>query len=253
MPPPLSRVTHLVAHRGNAADHPENTLPAFRSAWDAGVRFAIVDVQLAADEIPVACRDAELARTAGVDVSVFDLGARELAAIDVSEPGRLDSRHRGTRMPLLSDVAALCADRPELTLLLDLQRESVARFGAETMARRVLDAVRPVRAQCVPVSRDLGIVNLARELGFASAGWVLPAYDSRARLKYEALRPDFLLVESAQLPADGSRLWRGPWRWIVLGVNDAAGAEELAARGADFVATGAVAPLSADLLARARA
>lgn len=253
MPPPLSRLTHLVAHRGNAADFPENTLPAFVSAYEIGVRFALVDVQLAADEIPVACRDPSLLRTAGADVSVFDLAARELTTIDVSEPGRFGDRHRGTRMPLLADVAALCAERPELTLLLDLQRESIARFGAKTVVSRVLDAIRPVRSQCVPVSRELGIVSVTRELGVGSAGWVLPACDSRARLKYEALRPDYLLVDAAQLPADGSRLWRGPWRWVVLGVVDAAQAEALAARGADFVGAAAVAPLSADLRARARA
>jgi glycerophosphoryl diester phosphodiesterase len=251
MSPTHLRVTHLVAHRGNAAEFPENTLPALRSAWTLGVRFALVDVQLAADEVPVACRDAGLARTAGVDVSVFDLAARELAAIDVSEPGRLGDRHRGTRLPTLADVAASCADRPELTLLLDLQRESLARFGAETVVSRVLEAVRPVRTQCVLVSRDLGIVRLARE-NAARAGWVLPAYDARARLKYEALRPDFLIVEAVQLPPDGGRLWRGPWRWIVVGVQTAAEAEALAARGADFVAGAAVATLSADLRARVR-
>jgi glycerophosphoryl diester phosphodiesterase len=253
MPPPLSRLTHLVAHRGNAAEYPENTLPAFQSAYDIGVRFALVDVQLASDEVPVACRDSSLLRTAGVDISVFDLAARELAAIDVSEPNRLGDRHRGTRMPLLADVASLCSARPELTLLLDLQRDSIARFGVKTVVSRVLEAVRPFRGQCVPVSRELGVVGVARELGAGSAGWVLPSCDSRARLKYEALRPDFLLVDAAELPADGSRLWRGPWRWVVLGVADAAQAEALAARGADFVGAGAVAPLSADLRARARA
>ena len=245
------RVTHLVAHRGNAADYPENTLPALRSAWRLGVRFALLDVQLAADEVPFACRDGVLARTAGVGVSVFDLGSRELAALDVSEPERFGERHRGTPLPSLADVAALCVEHPEITLLLELRREILARFGTDVVAGRVQEVVRAVRTQCVLVSRDLGAVNLARAGGHR-VGWVLPAYDAHSRLKYEALRPEFLLVDAADLPDDGRRLWRGPWRWVVLGVDGADQAQALAARGADFVATGAVAPLSAELRARAR-
>jgi glycerophosphoryl diester phosphodiesterase len=246
------RVTHLVAHRGNAADYPENTLPALRSACRLGVRFALLDVQLAADEVPFVCRDVGLARTAGVGVSVFDLGSRELAAVDVSEPDRFGERHHGTPLPALADVATLCAEHPEITLLLELRRESLARFGADVVVGRVLDVLRSVKTQCILVSRDLGAANLARERGGHRIGWVLPAYDSHARLKYEALRPEFLLVEAADLPDGDGRLWRGPWRWVVLGVDGADEAQALAARGADFVATAAVAPLSAELRARAR-
>jgi glycerophosphoryl diester phosphodiesterase len=246
------RVTHLVAHRGNAADYPENTLPALRSACRLGVRFALLDVQLAADEIPFVCRDAVLARTAGVGLSVFDLAARELAALDVSEPERFGERHRGTPPPALADVAALCVEHPEITLLLELRRESLARFGADVVVGRVHEVLRAVRTQCILVSRDLGAVNLARERGGHRIGWLLPSYDAHSRLKYEALRPEFLLVEAADLPAGNGRLWRGPWRWVVLGVDGADHAQALAARGADFVATGAVAPLSAELRARAR-
>jgi glycerophosphoryl diester phosphodiesterase len=246
------RVTHLVAHRGNAVDYPENTLPALRSACHLGIRFALLDVQLAADEVPFVCRDAVLARTAGLGVSLFELGAREIASLDVSEPDRFGELHRGTALPALADVAALCLEHPEITLLLELRRESLARFGTDVVVGRVLEVLRPVKTQCIVVSRDLGAVNLARERGGHRVGWVLPSYDSHARLKYEALRPEFLLVEAADLPDDGSRLWRGPWRWVVLGVADADEAQALAARGADFVATAAVAPLSAELRARAR-
>ncbi len=246
------RVTHLVAHRGNAADYPENTLPALRSACRLGVRFALLDVQLAADEVPFVCRDVVLARTAGLGVSLFDLAAREVAAVDVSEPERFGDLHHGTPLPPLAEIAALCVEHPEITVLLELRRESLERFGADVVVGRVQEVLRAVRTQCILVSRDLGAVNLARTRGGHRIGWVLPAYDAHSRLKYEALRPEFLLVEAADLPDDGRRLWRGPWRWVVLGVEGADAAQALAARGADFVATAAVAPLSAELRARAR-
>lgn len=219
MPAVSHRVTHLVAHRGNAAEFPENTLPALRSACELGVRFALLDVQLAADEVPVVSRDVALA---------------------------------GTRLPSLAAVVALLAEHPKLTLLLELGGASLARFGVEVVVGRVHEALKGVRAQCVPVARDLGAVHLARVRGAPRVGWVLPACDGRARLKYEAFAPDFLLIDAARLPRGAVRLWRGPWRWVVLGVADADEAHALARRGADFVATAAVGPLSAALRGRAR-
>jgi glycerophosphoryl diester phosphodiesterase len=247
------RVTHLVAHRGNARECPENTLPALRSAMDLGVRFFLVDVQLAADETPVVFRDVELARIAGVDGTVFDLSARELEHVDVGETQRLGPRHRGTRMPRLEEIRMLLGDHPELTAFVELQRASLERHGTEIVVARVLETLRPVRAQCVLVSQDLAAVHLARERSGCRVGWVVPAYDLHARLKYEALRPDFLLVDASALPAGAGRLWRGPWRWVVLGVDAPTDAVALAARGADFVATSSVASLSGELRSRARA
>ena len=47
------RLIHLVAHRGDARDFPENTLPAFASALELGLRFLELDVHLSADGVPV--------------------------------------------------------------------------------------------------------------------------------------------------------------------------------------------------------
>ena len=43
----------LIAHRGWAARYPENTVPAFRAALEAGARFVELDVQLSSDLVPV--------------------------------------------------------------------------------------------------------------------------------------------------------------------------------------------------------
>ena len=55
---------HLIAHRGNAAEFPENTLPAFESALELGVRNIEFDVQLTSDKVPVVIHDADLKRVA---------------------------------------------------------------------------------------------------------------------------------------------------------------------------------------------
>jgi len=56
----------LVAHRGDSAHAPENTLDAAQRAWDAGAEAWELDVQLSRDAIPVVLHDRSLARTTDV-------------------------------------------------------------------------------------------------------------------------------------------------------------------------------------------
>jgi glycerophosphoryl diester phosphodiesterase len=244
MPGPAAhRLTHLIAHRGNARDFPENTLPALQSAVDLGVRFIEFDVQLSADQVPVVIHDHELARTAGIPGCVFDLAAAELARTEVNEPERFGGRHRGTRIPLLSEVVDFVAERHEITAFVEIKRASLRHFGHEIVVARVLETLRPVRSRCVVISFDLPAVHMARHRDGQAIGWVLSDYDGHTRLKYEAFKPEFLFCDHDKLPGGGERLWRGPWRWAIYEVDTPELALALAERGADFIETMAVAPM----------
>jgi glycerophosphoryl diester phosphodiesterase len=243
MPGPVShRLIHLIAHRGNARDFPENTLPALQSAVELGVRFLEFDVQLSADGVPVVIHDHELARTTGVAGSVFDYSAQELAAIEAGEPARFQDRFAGVRIPLLGDVVEFLSSRREITAFVEIKRASLRRFGPEVVVPTVLEALKPVRSRCVVISFDLPAVNMARQQGGMAIGWVLSDYDGHSRLKFEALKPDFLFCDHEKLPRD-ARLWRGPWRWAIYEVETIELALSLAGRGVDFIETMAVAPM----------
>lgn len=56
MPPP-------VAHRGDSARAPENTLPAFALALSGGVRRLELDVRFTAGDVPVVLHDPTVDRT----------------------------------------------------------------------------------------------------------------------------------------------------------------------------------------------
>ena len=56
----------VVAHRGDSAYAPENTLEAARRAWDEGADAWELDVQLARDGVPVVLHDESLVRTTDV-------------------------------------------------------------------------------------------------------------------------------------------------------------------------------------------
>ena len=57
------------------------------------------------------------------------------------------------------------------------------------------------------ISFDLAAVYRARQLGRLAVGWVLSDYDAHARLKYEAVQPEFLFCDNDKLPPHGP-LWR---------------------------------------------
>lgn len=238
-PRPIS----LVAHRGNARDFPENTLAAFESALNLGLRYLELDVQLSADGVPIVIHDASLERTAGVTGSVFEMRAREIRAIEVPETVRFGERYRGTRIPLLRDVLKLIESRPEVTLFVEIKRESLLRFGHDQVVGRVLDVVKSSQQQCVVISFDLAAVYRARQVSGVRIGWVLSDYTDHARLKSEALQPEFLFGDVEQLPPNGA-LWRGTWEWVIYEVDTLPLAVSLTQRGAHHIETMAVAAMN---------
>jgi len=230
-----ARFLHLVARGGDASGHPENTLPAFQSALDLGVRFVEVDVQLSSNGVPMAVRGDDVLID-GVLLSVGNLTAAELALVDASEAHRFGQRFTGTCIPRLVDVLSLITKRPETTVFVNLCRASLSRFGAEQVVAQVAETLKPFRSKCIVVSADLPAVHKARRTTGLPIGWEISAYDNHTRLKYEALQPEYLMCDLALLPAKGA-LWRGPWRWTIRAAATLDEALNLAARGADFVAT----------------
>ncbi len=233
----------FVAHRGDARRFPENTLPALRGALEAGAAWIEFDVQLSTDGVPVLLHDDDLRRTAGCAGCVHDLSRAALDAVDVGEPARFGDRFAGTRLPDLAEAVALIRDWPDRGAFVEIKRGSVRRFGRPLVLERVMDAVAPAGAQCVPVSFDHDVLRAARERGAAGIGWVIEAWDGRTRTRADALAPEFLFVNVRRLPPAPAPLWPGPWRWVVYEIESVADARAFAARGAAFAETMAVGDL----------
>jgi glycerophosphoryl diester phosphodiesterase len=234
---------HLVAHRGNAHEFPENTLPAFESALALGLRYVELDVQLSADGVPVVIHDHRLERTAAIPGTVFELRASELVHLEACEPERFGERFRGTRIPLLRDVLSLLDGRPDVTLFVEIKRASLVHFGVDRVVTRVLETLKPKRAQCVVISFDLAAVYRARQISGGPIGWVLNDYDTHSRLKYETLQPEFLFCDLEKLPPNGA-LWRGPWHWAIYEIDSMPLALALAKRGVEYIETMAVSAMN---------
>lgn len=244
--------TELVAQRGNGAEFPENSLPALRSALELGVSRLFIELQLSRDAEAFALRDVELTRTTGRRGSALDLAAVDLAALSCLEPDRFGDRHASTRIPRLTQIAQLLTDWPDARLFVELRRASLARHGAERCINVVLSALRDCSDRLTVVSRDLVVVELARQRGAVEVGWVLPDLSPGSQIKCEALRPDYLLFGAGLTPSD-SQLRHGAWRWLALDVIDGDEARRLAAAGAPLIGTTHVRALARELGLNARA
>lgn len=233
----LPRLPDLIAQRGNAAEFPENTLPALRSALELGARHVEFDVQLSADRQPILLNDSNLKRTAGVDRSVLEMTWHELAEVPVTEPERFRQKYTDIGIPTLAQAASLVTAYPAVTAFVEIKRASLRNFGTEIVIQRIAEVLKPIIRQCVLVSRDLPALHHVRQTSSYRIGWMLSEYSSLSALKSEALVPDFLLCDQRLLTSSNAQLWRGPWRWVVYDVTSRDSAAELASRGVRLVAT----------------
>jgi glycerophosphoryl diester phosphodiesterase len=240
MSSPSLRLPDFIAHRGNAAEYPENTLPAIRSAFDLGARHVEFDVQMSADRQPILLHDSNLKRTGGVDRNAIEMTWRELAEISVNEEERFRKRYTDVGIPTLSQAVSLLATYPSTTAFVQLKRASLRAFGTESVVRKVCETLKPVARQCVIISYDLAAVHHVRQASALRIGWVLADYTNLTAMKCEALAPDYLFCDQQLLTDNTSKLWRGPWRWAICDVASRDLALGLAARGARLIQTMAI-------------
>ena len=237
MPDPSDPATRLIAHRGNAFEFPENTLPALRSALELGVQHLEFDVHLSADGVPVVMHDDNLQRCAGLDRDALAMNWQALQSISVHEPSRLGERFMGTCIPSLAEVVALIAQYPHATAFVELKRASLRRHGMEPVVQQVCQQLLPVAAQAVIISFDLESLIYTRSTAHLRTGWVLSEYSAQARGSAEAAQPDYLICNQDKLPADESPLWRGPWQWALYEISSCEQASHLISRGAQLLET----------------
>lgn len=235
----------LVAHRGHAAEWPENTLPALESAVDAGAPWVEIDVQVTADGVPVLLHDADLARVAGREESIFELDAAALEDFAVGEPARLGDRFPRARVATLAAFAAWLHERPAVRAFVELKHESLARWGREPVLAACREALAPAAGQWAFISYDYEVLALAHGAGEPEVGWVVRGFDAAIAARARELPARWLFCNHERLPP--GPLPPGPWDWVLYEVADAATARALLGRGARWLETMRYAALAAAL------
>jgi len=95
-------IPKIIAHRGASFDAPENTLAAFRMAWEQGADGIEGDFHLTRDQRIVCLHDKTTKRTGRIDLTVARTSLNDLKQLDVG--GWKDPRWAGERIPTLEEV-----------------------------------------------------------------------------------------------------------------------------------------------------
>lgn len=131
------------AHRGGLKEVPENTLAAYRYAWNLGA-IPEVDICSTADKVIICLHDDTLKRTtnaeANVDTPVAKLTFEEIRRWDAGI--WFDPKYAGEKVPALEEVLQEMAARKEACIYLDLKnvdlKQLVVLIGRYGVASRVI-------------------------------------------------------------------------------------------------------------------
>jgi glycerophosphoryl diester phosphodiesterase len=226
----------VIAHRGNSGAAPENTLPAFRQAAQAGADMVELDYYHSADGIPVVFHDKDLDRTTNAvgwfgksKLRVEQLSYCQLRCLDAGS--WFDHRYRGVRIPTLNEAL------------------STIQSGSTTLIeRKAGDA-----GTCVNLLRCRGLLDRVVVQAF-DWEYLAQCHQLAPQLVLGALGDDELTPDKLdQIALTGARIvgWNhkyiGPdqvamvhdrdWRMWVYTVNDVPRADELVAAGIDGLIT----------------
>jgi glycerophosphoryl diester phosphodiesterase len=117
-PPPL-----VIAHRGDSAHRPENTLASIAGALEVGATLVEIDVQLTRDGHVVVIHDPTLERTTSGHGDVREMTLAEVRAVSAGYPSQFGERWAGERVPTLGEALGLLHGRARA--LIEIKAESV--------------------------------------------------------------------------------------------------------------------------------
>lgn len=145
----------LTAHRGESYVAPENTLAAFKLAWDWGAQATELDVHMSLDGRIMVMHDGHTGRTAGDDLAIKDTHSSELRRLDVGK--WKGDEYAGERIPFLEE--ALDIMPPGRDLLVEVK------CGADALPaiKDILDASGK-RSQVLSISFDLEVMRESKKL-----------------------------------------------------------------------------------------
>ena len=129
------RVPLVIAHRGDIASAPENTLPAFLSAYERGADGIELDVRMTRDRELVVFHDRGLKRITGRRGLVSNATLDEVRALDVG--GWFSPEFRGVQAPTLDEVFELLPS----DYLINVEMKAVI-HNMRFIAHRVAETVR---------------------------------------------------------------------------------------------------------------
>lgn len=231
----------VVAHRGCSEDAPENTLPAFEMAMEAGIEIIECDVHRSRDGVAVVIHDATLDRTTNTRGSVAERDWADLSRVDAGYPGRFSCDFAGTPLPRLEQVLEQARGRAEVMIEIKRSAVSARSCGIE---EAVLGALRSTRTLDDALVISMAPRVLQRFAAVAPAVRTGLVFPRRARFRLVqrtlAAKAEWIIAASGMLrrsPALVSRAVGAGLRVGAYVVNDGRLLRDLVRIGVDSLAS----------------
>ncbi|MDE1536525.1 MULTISPECIES: glycerophosphodiester phosphodiesterase family protein [Actinotignum] len=174
----------LFAHRGLSADAPENTMAAFRAAYQAGFTWIETDVDITADGTLPLCHDATLERTTTGHGRVDELRATDLETLDAGSwfsPG-----FAGEKIPTLAQLVDYAL---ETGMGINIEMKPCAQGGEQARA-----LVRAVAQQARRLGPERALVSSFSHLQLAEFARHAPEIPRGALFERASFGPDWRTV-----------------------------------------------------------
>ena len=229
----------LVAHRGYSGRYPENTLLAYKKAYQVGARYMELDLQLTRDLKPVLHHDQSLLRMAGVDLDIREIKAKQVKRLRAVYQEKFGTEFLQNRFTSFKKFCKWLKQKPDVTIFVELKQESIDHFGVEVFVERVCNniAKQGVAEQCVMISFNQQSLEYCRSISDLPIGWVLPEWTEEKRHRLEQLKPEFLFCDKRIMPESDEDIWWGRWQWAAYNLDDVPSAIEMANRGISCLET----------------
>jgi glycerophosphoryl diester phosphodiesterase len=154
MPAPVP-IPLVIAHRGDSAHRPENTLAAFAAALEIGAAFAELDVHLTRDGEVVVIHDATLDRTTNGHGALRNMTLAEIRRFSAGYPARFGSAYAGERVPTLGEVLGLLRERAQA--MIEIKPEAVTDDAEGGIEAHVVEEVRKARME-----KEVALISFER-------------------------------------------------------------------------------------------
>lgn len=206
----------IVAHRGNAVEHRENSLASLQSAIDLGCRYVEFDVQMSSDGVPCLLHDAYLTRLFGKDRMAVRTEWQDLKGLGIHS---------------LADAVELLSKAPEVKAFVEIKTDSVFLFDRSSVLDRILPML-PREGQCVVISFDPVICEMARDRGHR-VGLIILDMSDIMRARCRLLQPEFVFCDQLKIQ---SQVWP-EYTWCSYEVSSHATAQRLTGLGVELLET----------------
>ena len=177
---PEPPVIRYVAHRGYHVQSPENTMPAFAAAEEAGYQFLESDVHFTKDGVAVLCHDSTINATARNADGSKIVGVKSIQFMTYEELLQYDfgiaagEAYRGTRIPTFREWIAFCREA-DVTPYIELKSRMTTE-QVQTLMQLVEEAGMTDRAVWISFTwnlrmlQDVVAANPEAEVGLLSNG-----------------------------------------------------------------------------------